>query len=93
MNNDIRIWTSYAKLVNKYKVEMHKKYAMPFACVIFVLIGAPMGIMTRKSSATIGVAVAMFFIYWVFMIGGEELADRLFMSPWMAMWLPNITGS
>jgi lipopolysaccharide export system permease protein len=55
-----------------------------------LLIGAPLGIMTRKSSWTLGVAIGMFFIYWAFLIAGEELADRLIITPFMAMWLPNL---
>jgi len=85
-----RLLNSYLRQINKYIVEIHKKYAMPVACIVFVLIGVPLGIMTRKSSATIGVAIGMFFVYWATMIAGEELADRLRMDPVLAMWAPNM---
>ena len=84
-----RLLNSYLKQVNKYLVEIHKKYAMAVTCIVFVLVGVPLGIMTRKSSGTIGVAIGMFFIYWAALIAGEELADRRIMDPVLAMWAPN----
>lgn len=84
-----RLLDSYLKQVNKYQVEIHKKYAMAVTCLVFVLVGVPLGIMTRKSSGTIGVAIGMFFIYWAALIAGEELADRRMMDPVLAMWAPN----
>lgn len=90
IRSEARIQESYHKQINRLEVEIHKKFSMPVACLVFVLIGAPLGIMTRKSSWTLGVAIGMFFIYWAFLIAGEELADRLIISPFMSMWLPNI---
>ncbi len=84
-----RLLNSYMKQVNKYLVEIHKKYAMAVTCLVFVLVGVPLGIMTRKSSGTIGVAIGMFFIYWAALIAGEELADRRMVDPVLAMWAPN----
>ncbi len=84
-----RLLNSYMKQVNKYLVEIHKKYAMAVTCIVFVLVGVPLGIMTRKSSGTIGVAIGMFFIYWAALIAGEELADRRMVDPVLAMWAPN----
>lgn len=85
-----RLLNSYLKQVNKYSVEIHKKYAMAVTCIVFVLVGVPLGIMTRKSSGTIGVAIGMFFIYWAALIAGEELADRRMLDPVVAMWAPNV---
>lgn len=85
-----RLLNSYLKQINKYLVEIHKKYAMAVTCIVFVLVGVPLGIMTRKSSGTIGVAIGMFFIYWAALIAGEELADRRYLDPVIAMWAPNV---
>jgi len=84
-----RLLHSYMKQMNKYLVEIHKKYAMAVTCIVFVLVGVPLGIMTRKSSGTIGVAMGMFFIYWAALLAGEELADRRMVDPVLAMWAPN----
>jgi len=78
--------------MNKYWVEIHKKISLPFACLVFVLIGAPLGIMARRGNMGTAIALSLgfFILYWVFLIGGEDLADRKFMTPFLAMWTPNI---
>jgi lipopolysaccharide export system permease protein len=83
---------SKEKMISKYLVEIHKKYSVPVACVVFVLIGIPLGIVGRPSgrAVAIGISMGFFLLYWAFLIGGEELADRLLVSPAAAMWAPNI---
>ena len=79
------------KSASIYRVEIHKKYAIPMACLVFVLIGAPLGFMARQGGLAVGGGLSMIFflIYWVFLIGGESLADRGLLDPVVAMWLPN----
>jgi lipopolysaccharide export system permease protein len=83
---------SNRQLVNKYSVEIHKKFSLPTACLAFVLIGAPLGVMGRKAgmAISVGMSIALFTIYWAFLIGGEQLADRLLIPPWLAMWAANL---
>jgi lipopolysaccharide export system permease protein len=78
--------------INRFWVEIHKKYSLPFACIIFVLIGAPLGTMTRKGGfgMAAGISLIFFLIYWSFLIGGEKLADRGLLSPFLGMWSANI---
>ena len=80
------------KRAAQYMVEIHKKFSTAFACFIFVLIGAPLGIMARKGGIGTGIlySLAFFVIYWICLIGGENLADRLVVSPELAMWISNI---
>jgi lipopolysaccharide export system permease protein len=82
---------STQRQIGTYLVEIHKKYSIPFACIVFVLIGAPLGIITRKGGFGIaaGMSLGFFLIYWVFLIGGEKLADREFLSPFLSMWSAN----
>lgn len=77
---------------NQYIVEIQKKYAIPVACLIFVLIGAPLGIIIRKGNFGISaiMSLAFYIIYWIFLIGGEKLADRNIITPFWGMWLGNI---
>jgi lipopolysaccharide export system permease protein len=78
--------------IHSYTVEIHKKYSIPVACFVFVFIGAPLGIMARRG--TFGTAatlsVGFFLMYWACLIGGEKLADRGFVAPWLGMWIANI---
>jgi len=78
--------------INQKLVEIHKKYSIPFACLVFVFIGAPLGIMARKGTFGVAASVSMgfFLLYWASLIGGEKLADRGFLSPWLGMWMANI---
>jgi lipopolysaccharide export system permease protein len=73
-------------------VEVYKKYSIPFACIVFVLVGAPLGIMARRGNMAVagGISFSFFLLYWISLIGGEELADNQFISPLMAMWLANV---
>lgn len=73
-------------------VEIEKKYSIPVACIVFVLIGAPLGIMSRRGGLATGggLSLVFFLLYWTFLVGGEDLADRQFISPFLAMWSANI---
>jgi lipopolysaccharide export system permease protein len=77
--------------IDRYMVEVHKKYSIPFACIVFVLIGAPLGTMMRKGGFGMasGMSLVFFLIYWAFLIGGEKLADRGLLSPFWGMWSAN----
>ncbi len=78
--------------INKYLVEIHKKYAIPAACLVFIFVGCPLGIITRRGNFGISAAISLGFyiLYWVCLIGGEKLADRGLIAPWLGMWLANI---
>jgi lipopolysaccharide export system permease protein len=78
--------------VRKYAVEIHKKYAIAFACLIFVLVGAPVGMMTKTSGVGMAFSVSsvVFLIYYGALTLGEELADKGIVSPFLAMWISNI---
>ncbi len=95
MGNEIKVMEAKRRQISRYKVEIHKKYSIAFSCIIFVLIGAPLALLSGKKGITIavGFSILFFVIYYVFLIGGEKLADRQYVAPWLAMWLPNIIFS
>jgi lipopolysaccharide export system permease protein len=74
-----------------YRVEFHKKYAIPAACIVFVLVGIPVALRFPGSGVglVIGAGMAVFAVYYVGLIAGESLANRLIISPAVAMWMPN----
>ncbi|MBN2012687.1 LptF/LptG family permease [candidate division KSB1 bacterium] len=92
IQNTIQVENNYHTVNSKLLVEVHKKYSIPFACIVFVLVGAPLGVMSRHGGMAVGggISLAFFLVYWAFLIGGEELADRNLLSPFWAMWLANI---
>jgi lipopolysaccharide export system permease protein len=80
------------KQADQFLVEIYKKYSIPTACIVFVLIGVPLGIMTRRGGFGIAATLSLgfFLFYWAFLIGGEKLADRDITSPFVGMWSANI---
>jgi lipopolysaccharide export system permease protein len=75
----------------RYQVEIQKKFALAAACVVFVLFGAPIALRFPRGGVgvVIVVSVVAFGIYYVCLIGGEALADKLLLSPFWAMWAAN----
>ena len=89
---DVNQIKRHSTRINKYTVETHKKFAIPIASTIFLLIGAPLGIALRRGSIPISMSIslAFFVLYYIFIVGGEQLADRNLFNPALSMWLPNI---
>ena len=73
-------------------VEIHKKFSIPAACLVFVLLGAPLGMLSRKGGMGVagGISLLFFTIYWACLGAGEDLADRGRLSPAISMWMANI---
>ncbi len=92
ISNDYRLLNNYTNTINRYLVELNKKFSIPFASVVFILIGAPLGIMARRGNFALSTTISLgfFIVYWAFLIAGEQLADRGNISPFLSMWLPNI---
>jgi lipopolysaccharide export system permease protein len=77
---------------DRYAVEVHKKWAISLACISFVIIGIVMALRFPRAGIglVIGGGLAVFAIHYVGLTAGESLADRGHLSPWVAMWAPNI---
>jgi len=80
------------RVIDGNQVEIEKKFAIAAACVIFVLLGAPVALRFPRGGVgmTIGVSLAVFGVYYVGLIVGESLARRDYLSPFWAMWSANI---
>ena len=77
---------------DQFRVEIHKKYAIAFACIVFVLIGAPLGIRFPRGGIgmVIVASVTIFAVYWAGLIGGENLANEGVVTPFWAMWTADL---
>ncbi len=73
-------------------VEVHKKYSIPFASIVFILLGVPLRLKFRAGGAgtVIVLSLIIFTGYYIFLTGGENLADRGLIHPALAMWAPNV---
>ncbi|MEO8575895.1 MAG: LptF/LptG family permease [Gemmatimonadales bacterium] len=79
------------KSINRYDVEIQKKFALAGACFIFVLLGAPIALRFPRAGVglTIGVSLVVFGLYYVGLIAGESLARRGMVPPFVSMWIAN----
>jgi LPS export ABC transporter permease LptF/LPS export ABC transporter permease LptG len=73
-------------------IEIHKKFALPFVCFIFVLLGLPLGMTTKKGGRTSGftISIAVILLYYIMITAGEKLAMDGKVPPFLGMWGPNI---
>ena len=92
LRNEYNLLRSYNKSSNKYNVELHKKFSLPVASILFIMTGASLGVLFRKGGFTIatGLSFGFFLIYYILMIGGEDLADRGILTPMVGVWSPNV---
>jgi lipopolysaccharide export system permease protein len=77
--------------VNRFNVEIHKKLAIAFACIVFSLIGPPLALRFPRGGVGLVIAASsvIFSVYWVGLIAGESLADRRVADPAVTMWAGN----
>ncbi len=74
------------------EVELHKRYAIPFACIVFCFIGVPLGIQPRRSGRSFGFvfSILLLLAYYVSLMGSEMLALKKTIPPYLAGWAPNV---
>lgn len=74
------------------RVEIHKKFSIPFACLVFGIFALPLGFNNRRGSKASGFALSILVIlvYYVILDSGEKSAQAGGLAPWVAMWSPNI---
>ena len=91
LKNEFNLINSYTRSKNKYSVEIHKKITLPVACILFALVGGGLGVLVRKGGFAVATSLSFgfFLVYYIFLIGGEEMADRNIISPFLGMWSPN----
>lgn len=77
---------------NIARVEIHKKFAIPFACIAFGILGLPLGITNRRGGKSSGftLSIAIIVFYYVFFNQGEQLAQDGKIPAWLGMWGPNL---
>lgn len=77
---------------DKYAIEVHKKWSISVACIVFVLVGVPMALRFPRGGMglVLGGGLAVFSVYYIGLIAGEALGDRAIVNPVWAMWASNL---
>jgi lipopolysaccharide export system permease protein len=95
-----RLWDDYIrqktkKIFNRdlqqYSLELHRKFAFPFACMFFMIFAFPIGLLARWSGRIVGFGIGLIIsgIYWILLVVGHHIGFRENYPPALAMWLPN----
>ena len=77
--------------LNSLNVEMHKKFTLAFSALVFVLLGIPLGITSRRAERSVGfgISLGIIIIYYIFAVGCESLSLKGNVNPAIALWMPN----
>lgn len=80
--------------VRKWEVRIHEKIAVPFACLVFAMIGAVLGVQPQESgkATSFGICIALIFGYYLLSFISQSLGISGAIAPWFAAWLPNFLG-
>lgn len=77
---------------NRLVMELHMRFAVPFACIILGLIGVPLGMQTNAGrSFGVVLGLGIFFIYYAFLAAARAFGENGTLPPALCLWLPNIT--
>ena len=73
------------------RVEVQRKFSIPFACLVFAALGVPLGIQPSRSvhSRSFSVSLVLIFVYYLLLTFGQHLGERGALPPLVAVWLPN----
>jgi lipopolysaccharide export system permease protein len=74
------------------QVSLHKRFATPAACLVFVILGIPLAIRIRRSGRgiSLGVTVALAFMYYALMVFGHGMGKNGLIPPFWGVWIPNL---
>lgn len=87
-NYNALILASEERELRRHHIEMHKKFTLSFACLIFFFIAAPLGAIIRKGGLGMAVitSVSLFIFYYVIDRIGITMATNGMWTPWQGMW-------
>jgi len=79
-------------IINRHKIEWHRKYSLAFACIILFIIGASLGSIIRKGGFGIPVLISiiLFVFYHVLNMVGEKAVKESTLLPYEGMWFANL---
>jgi len=74
------------------EVELHRRFSVPFACIVFAIIGVPMGIQPSRSGRSHGFvfSILIFLGYYIALTASEMFAVSGALPPFLAGWAPNV---
>ena len=85
-------WEARGLSAHNQIMEVHQRFSLPTACLVFAIISLALGVTTRKDGklASFGLGIGVIFTYYVLMFGGQALAKGGLVAPHWAVWICNI---
>ncbi len=92
LREGIRSSRTDSKTVLDMLLEFHRRFALPFACFVFALVGVPLGIQNQRSGKATGfsLSIGVILIYYIILTASKTLGEKGLVHPAVAVWAPNI---
>jgi lipopolysaccharide export system permease protein len=80
------------RAAHEEEIELHRKFSIPFACVVFTLVGVPLSIPPSRAVRSRGfsMSLVLIFLYYIPLTVGQTLADKGILPAAVGLWLPNL---
>ena len=77
---------------NLARVEIQKKFSIPAACLVFGLLGLPLGFSNSRGGRSSGfvISIGVILVYYIMLNSGEDIAREGTIPAWLAVWFPNV---
>jgi lipopolysaccharide export system permease protein len=81
-----------ARMMHDMALEYHRRFSLPFACLVFALVGMPLGIQNQRSGKAAGfsLSIGLLLAYYIVLSAGKTLGEKELLSPFLAAWAPNL---
>jgi LPS export ABC transporter permease LptG/LPS export ABC transporter permease LptF len=75
-----------------FRIELNSRFSYPFACIVLMLVGVPLGLSSKRSGRSAGIVlgIILVFVYYVTSLVGVALAKSGRVSPFLGVWSANI---
>ncbi len=75
--------------IARHQIELHQKFTLSFACIVFFFIGAPLGAIIRRGGfgTPVVISVLLFILYYIISLSGEKFSKELVIPAWQGVWL------
>lgn len=77
------------------RLEFHRRIAFPAACLVFALLGVPIGVRPRRGGRAAGLILTLVLIggYYFLFVSGDHWAAQGRLDPWVGVWSANIVAA
>ena len=79
-------------LARSYRIEFHKRFSYPFACLVLMLVGVPLGLSSKRGGKSTGfvLTILLVFVYYFLSSVGVAFAKNGRLSPFLGVWGANL---